>query len=222
MTVHGVLEMVEMDIWIDCDCKTSKSIERKFKSSRITWEFQQKNFDSFSIENIPPSVRMAYHTARSYAINFEKLKDTKKNSICMLGNPGSGKTHLLMAIANDLMSRNIKVQYFPWVEGFNEIKDDLSLTEERIRRMQQVDVLFIDDMFKGRKEITDFQREQSFAVINHRYMEKKPVLISSEKDMDAICEIDEALGSRINEMCKDFRVILKGGRELNFRLREDA
>ena len=88
--------------------------------------------------------------------------------------------------------------------------------------MQKAEVLFIDDMWKGRKEPTPFQIEQMFAVINDRYMEKRPVLISSEKDIDQMCDFDEAIGSRINEMCKDFRVLLKGGRELNYRLREDT
>lgn len=167
-------------------------------------------------------VQGAYHCARTYLERFDRIREERHNGIALLGRPGSGKTHLLMAVANGLMLRGVSVLYFPWVEGFNEIKDDLSLCEERINRMQKVEVLFIDDMWKGRTKPTDFQIEQMFAVINYRYMEKKPVLISSEKDIDQMCDIDEALGSRINEMCKDFRVILKGGRELNYRMREDV
>lgn len=119
------------------------------------------------------------------------------------------------------MGSGNQVLYFPWVEGFNEIKDDFSVMEERIRKMQRVDILFIDDMWKGREKPTSFQIEQIFAVLNYRYMEHKPVMISSERDIDQMCDIDEALGSRINEMCKDYRVVLKGGRELNYRLREE-
>jgi DNA replication protein DnaC len=218
---NGETLEIMRDAWKFCECKEERSIERTFKTSKITLEFQKKNFDAFSLENRPASIRQAYQMARIYANGFDKIRETRSNSICMLGNVGSGKTHLLAAVANDLMSLNIKVLYFPWVEGFNEIKDDLSLTEERINRMQKVDLLFIDDMWKGRKEPTPFQIEQAFAVINYRYMEKLPVLISSERDIDQMCDIDEAIGSRINEMCKDFRIILKGGREMNYRLRED-
>lgn len=221
VVVHGVEKEVMIDVGKACECKESRSIERTFKTSKITIEFQKRNFDTFSLASIPASIRIAYQTARVYANRFQEFRGTKNNSMCLLGNVGSGKTHLLMAIANELMNQGVKVLYFPWVEGFNEIKDDLSLTEERINRMQKVDLLFIDDMWKGRKEPTPFQIEQAFAVINYRYMEKLPVLISSERDIDQMCDIDEAIGSRINEMCKDFRIILKGGREMNYRLRED-
>lgn len=215
----GVKDGVE--VAIPCECKQKKAIARAFKSSRITFEFQQKTFDTFELGNRPTQVQGAYRCALAYLSAFDRLRNEKHNSIALLGNPGCGKTHLLMAIANALMTKGVSVLYFPWVEGFNEIKDDLSLTEERIRKMQNVDLLYIDDMWKGRREPTPFQFEQAFAIINHRYMEKKPTLISSEKSIDQMCDLDEGIGSRINEMCRDFRVLLKG-KDLNYRMREDA
>lgn len=221
VTVSGESVTHDLDVWKECECKEQRRIDRAFDSSKITWEFQKKTFDNFSLAFRPEAVRDAYHCARDYASRFGSLCNLKNNSIALLGRPGSGKTHLLMAVSNELMGQGKKVLYFPWVEGFSEIKDDLSMTEERTRRMQQVDVLYIDDMFKGRREPTPFQIEVAFAVINHRYMEKKPILVSSERDIDQICDIDEGLGSRINEMCKDYRVLLKGGREMNYRLRDE-
>lgn len=217
------------EVYRECECWKSAKTERMFKSSRITFEFQTKTFDNFDIGGRPTAVQGAYHCARAYLETFEQVRKERQNSIALLGRPGCGKTHLLMAVSNELIRQGSQVLYFPWVEGFNEIKDDLSLCEERINRMQKVDVLYIDDMWKGRKDSrtgkmapTPFQVEQIFAVINYRYMEKLPVLISSEMDIDDMCDIDEAIGSRINEMCRDFRVVLKGGKDLNYRLREDV
>lgn len=103
----------------------------------------------------------------------------------------------------------------------NELKDDFDLLLTKVQQMQQVEVLFIDDMFKGRKEPTPFQLEQLFSIVNYRYLNNKPMLISSERDIDQMCEIDEAIGSRIYEMCQDYTVLLKGNsKELNYRLRE--
>lgn len=222
MVVKGQLEIVQMDAWRPCECVEARSIERKIKSSKITEEFLNKTFETFDTANLSATVRYARQMAEIYVQNFNSFRNERTNSICMLGNPGSGKTHLLMAVSNKLMQANVQVLYFPWVEGFNEFKDDLTQLEARINRMQKVDVLFIDDMWKGRKAPTEFQIEQAFAIINYRYMEKKPMLISSERSIDQMCDIDEALGSRINEMCKDFRIIVKGGRDLNYRLREEA
>ncbi|MNH86346.1 hypothetical protein D3C73_388010 [compost metagenome] len=140
--------------------------------------------------------------------------------MCLIGRPGSGKTHLLMATSNNLLSRGIEVLYFPWVEGCADLKADFDKLAEKMHRLQAVEVLFIDDLFKGRQKPTDFQLEQIFAIINYRYLNKLPVLISSEWTIARMCEFDEATGSRINEMCKGHKVILDED-GLNYRLRDE-
>ncbi len=207
------------EYWRSCECAERKRIKRLMQFSQITEEFQKKMFGNFNLEGRPPLVAQAFEVARSYVLDFQKARCTPQNSIALLGRPGCGKTHLLMAVSNNLLSRGIEVLYFPWVEGFNGIKDDLSKMEEKVHRLRECEVLYIDDMFKGRGKPTDFQLEQLFGIVNHRYLEKKPLLISSEKTIAQICEIDEGIGSRINEMCRDYRVTLSGGIELNYRLK---
>lgn len=209
-----------IEVYKPCSCLDTQINEKRFSASKITFAFRSQTFDKFNLANLPEVIRDAYRCSRSYLNSFEEIRHTRENSIALLGNPGSGKTHLLMAICNELMDRGINVLYFPYVETFLEFKEDVSRTNERVKRMQEVDVLFIDDLFKGRDLPTPYQIEILFSVINERYMQHKPILISSERDIEAMMAVDEALGSRINQMCKDFRVILLGGRDLNYRMRE--
>lgn len=206
------------EVWRDCDCKNKRRIERLMRSSKITESFRDKTFVNFETKGRPDIVVEAFRTAQRYMQRFPEIKSTRKNSIALLGRPGCGKTHLLMGVSNHLLIQGIGVVYFPWVEGFNEIKANLDSLEQRISQLQRAEVLFIDDLFKGRKEPTEFQIEQLFAIINYRYLENLPILISSEKSMSKICEYDEGIGSRINEMCRDYKVVLTGGIELNYRL----
>lgn len=201
-----------------CECVAGKRVKRLMTSSKITEEFQRKGFGNFEQNGRPEIVFQAFQTAFGYVMNFDELKKLRQNSIALLGRPGCGKTHLLMAVANNLLAKGVEVVYFPWVEGFNEIKDNLDKMEERLDKLRRCEVLYIDDMFKGRREPTEFQLEQLFGIINYRYLENKPILISSEKNIGQMCEIDEGIGSRINEMCRDYRVTLTGGIELNYRL----
>lgn len=209
------------EAWRDCECAKKRMLERLFKASAITEEFAKKTFGNFDVGSVNEIVREAYSVAYEYVREFSNIRKDRQNSIALLGRPGCGKTHLLMAAANNLLKKGVGVIYFPWVEGFNEIKDDLSALDERIRRLQNAEVLFIDDMWKGSEKPTQFEIKQAFAIINYRYLNNLPVLISSERSFAEMCSFDEAVGSRIKEMCKGHTVTIKGGIELNYRLRED-
>lgn len=204
-----------------CKCVAEKRVQRLFKSSRITEEMQGKGFKTFDTEGRSELIVNAKNRVLQYYRDFQAIRKQRNNSIALLGQPGCGKTHLLMALANTLIYYGTAVIYFSWIDGFNDLKDNFDNLKDMIHRLQTVEVLFIDDMFKGRREITDFQRETLFAIINYRYLNHLPVLISSEKDTDQMCSIDEAIGSRIHEMCRDHLIVMQG-KELNFRLRGEA
>lgn len=204
----------------DCVCAKKRQSEHLLKFSEITDEFKKMTFGSFKLDGKPDAIKNAHQCAVDYYKTFDQIKDQRCNSISLLGQPGAGKTHLLTALANNLiMKKQISVLYFPFVEGFNDLKDDFDLLEEKLTKMKRIGVLFIDDLFKGRTFPTDFQIEQMFAVINYRYLNHKPIMVSSEKTVDELCDIDEALGTRIFEMSRDFTVVIKGDRRvLNHRL----
>ena len=203
-----------------CNCFTQGRAERIVNTSKITFEFRKKTFQSFEPAYLQDIVRNAHMCAIMYSGNYDDIKHNRINSIALLGQSGCGKTHLLMAVANQLMNTGVPLLYFPFVEGFNEIKSNFDEMEAKINKMQTIDVLFIDDLFKGRTQPTAFQLEQMFAVINYRYMNNLPMLISSEKSIQEIIQFDEAIGSRIYEMTREYRVELKG-KDLNYRLRGD-
>lgn len=209
-----------LDVMKNCECHKKVVSQGLMKSSEITDEFKKMAFGNFQLEGKHRLINDAYHCALNYFKNYESIKNERHNSISLLGQPGCGKTHLLTAIANNLMVRKqVPVFYFPFVEGFNDLKDDFDLLEQKTQRMKRVEVLFIDDLFKGRDYPTPFQIEQMFAVINYRYLNHKPIMVSSEKTVDELCDIDEALGTRIYQMCQDYTVVVKGDRKvLNHRL----
>jgi DNA replication protein DnaC len=204
-----------------CKCIAEKRVQRLLKSSQITDEMRSKGFKNFDTEGQPQAVTDAKARVLKYYKDFKDIRRGRNNSIAILGQPGSGKTHLLMALANTLLHFGTAVIYFSWVDGFNDLRKNMDNLDDMIKRLQTVEVLFIDDMFKGRKELTDFQRETLFAIINYRYLNHLPVLISSERDTDQMCEIDEAIGSRIHEMCRNHIIVMQG-KELNYRLKGET
>lgn len=206
-----------------CECVKQKKIAKLMAASGITEKFEQLLFGNFKLDGKPQMIKDAYECAVEYFKDFEKIRGERANSIALLGQPGSGKTHLLTAIMNNLIKKkSIHCMYFPYVEGMSDLKTDFDQLETKLDAMRKVDVLFIDDLFKpvsGKPRATEWQVEQIQSVVNYRYLNHKPLLISSELTTDELLDVDEALGSRIHQMCKYYTVIIQGDRmELNHRL----
>lgn len=208
-----------------CSCIKQKSIQNLLQSSEITEEFRKHEFNTFVTEGKDQVIKDAFQCAQEYILDFSDIRKGRTNSIALLGQPGSGKTHLLTAIANYLMvNKQVSVLYFPYVEGFDDLKDDFEILEEKMNRMKKTDVLFIDDLFKPvgrsrRPRATEWQVEKMYALINYRYLNHLPILISSELTVDELEAVDEAIGTRIYEMCKHYTVLIQGEKKrLNQRL----
>jgi len=166
--------------------------------------------------------------AIDYCQNFETIKDTEHNSIAFLGQVGSGKTHLSIAIANELMKQNVGVRYMQYREDVMRIKqsvvDDVAYNKE-VSKYKNATVLLVDDLFKGAvhknrmgyEYVNEADLRAMFEIINYRYLKKAPMIISSEYTADQLLDFDEAIGSRIIERCKGHIMELHG-MELNYRL----
>ena len=50
----------------------------------------------------------------------------------------------------------------------------------------------------------------AYELINYRYVKKLTTIISSEKQLDELMEIDSAIAGRINEMAGNYLIKIKG------------
>jgi len=213
-----------------CDCANMKEVMQAIKNSEISEDDLKKGFKDFKRDDVHSTVEEAWRSSRRYVKNFKDIECTKQNSIlfCNTGRDkscvGSGKTHLSLAIANNLMkAQNIPVYYMPYRQKITEIKQLVNSAEDYKRimeRLKKVKVLLIDDLYKG-GSVTDADLKAVFEIINYRYLNKKPVIISTENSMEELLEVDEGIGSRIIEMSKDYLNQIGDSKNanLNYRLR---
>lgn len=122
------------------------------------------------------------------------------------GNAGSGKTHICTAMVSAMMNGGKDCRYFRWRVDGPALKAlvaaDREEYETRVYRLTTVAVLYIDDFFKG--DATSGDINLAFEMLDTRYNRRLPTIISSERSIDDILSIDEAVGGRIFEMSKGF------------------
>ena len=209
--------IIDDGVAIPCECRALRVAEDILKKSGIGKEFRNKRFDNFDFSR-NMSIMKGYKSAMEYENQFLDIENTRCNSIMFLGQVGSGKTHLSMAIANELMDRGIGVIYMGYRDAITNIKQNMldSVYYNRVmNRYKNARVLYVDDLFKGK--ITDSDINIMFELINHRYFNNLPMIISSEYSIGRLLDIDEAMGSRLVEMTKG-RVVELRGKELNYRI----
>jgi DNA replication protein DnaC len=201
---------------------TKEQAIEKLKRSGIYNAFRQKRLDNFDITK--QVIKNAKETAKTYLENYNYNRDAKNSSIIFTGQPGSGKTHLSLSIANELLDKNVGVIYMAYREVMPMLKSAMCVKDDdgenfikAIRKYKDVPVLYIDDLFKGK--ITDSDKNIIFELVNYRYFKSLPIIISTEHDTEQLIDIDEATGSRIIEMSKKYIVEMGKNKGLNYRLR---
>lgn len=203
-----------------CECEEAQEIKRKWKTSGMKEVFEEKSLDNFRLEGRPRILREAKTLAMNYTFGFSRTEKRSNHSIAFLGTVGSGKTHLAMGIAGALLDKNVGVHYFSYREAITDLKQNIMNSiqyKKAIGKYMNVTVLLFDDLFKGK--ITESDINIVFEIINHRYLHRKPIIVSSEYNMEQLLDLDEAIGSRILEMCKG-RIIEFEDQNLNYRLHQ--
>ena len=139
------------DVAIPCECREIRICEDILKQSGISDEFRKKTFDSFNY-SYDIQIIDAYGKAIGYYSAFNSIRKVRRNSIMFLGQVGSGKTHLSLAIANKLMDDGVGVVYMSYRDVIMRFKQNVMNEEEYVKlmnRYKHCKVLLIDDLFKG-------------------------------------------------------------------------
>ena len=152
------------------EVRRNKRIERLLKESRLLLE---KDLDSFNLKRLPRKVSQVVNTLLDGS-----FLDRKEN-ILTFGNPGSGKTHLLCAIGQELIRRKCRRVYFTrcdlFVQELLRAKKELKLART-LKRLSRYEVLIIDDI--GYVQQNREEMEVLFTLLAERY-ERGSVMITS-------------------------------------------
>lgn len=198
---------------VDEFCKKivlSKKAKILLEKSRIDKRFSLRTFDNF--KGYDPITIKAKTIAQDYVKNIEQYLDNGKNLIIEgAGKVGTGKTHLACSVAQGVMQKGIPAQFINVVSMIAEIKENFDIS-----KFADVELLIIDDL--GKEKGTEWVCETIYGIINKRYEQMKPTVITTEKPMSEMTlhyeDKGKAILSRISE---DFFLIRLNGEDYRQR-----
>lgn len=153
----------------ESELRYSNRISRLLRQSKIPLE---KNLDSFDLKRLPNKIM------QKVRILLEGGFLDRRENVLAFGNPGSGKTHLLCAIGQELIKQNRRVLFTTCSTLVQELliaKRDLKLPK-KIKQLAKFEAVIIDDI--GYVQQNREEMEVLFTLLAERY-ERGSVMISS-------------------------------------------
>jgi chromosomal replication initiator protein len=148
-------------------------------------------FDNFVVGS---GNELAFAACQSIAAN----PGDKYNPLFLYGGVGIGKTHLMQAVGNAILTKNpaARVLYITTEQFVQEFVQALRFkkTTDFVKHYRTTDVLIVDDMqfIAGKEKI----QEEFFHTFNTLHQANKQIIISSDRPPKEIPTLEERLRSR--------------------------
>ena len=137
------------------------------------------------------SLEMAHNRARQYAGSLQGW-------LLIMGGYGCGKTHLAAAIANFAVGMGVPTLFLTVPDLLDTLRfayDAENVTfEQRFDEIRSASLLVLDDF--GTHNATEWAQEKLFQIINYRYINHLPLVVTTNLALD---QIEARIRSRLQD-----------------------
>ncbi|MDD1966164.1 ATP-binding protein [Pseudomonas putida] len=172
-----------------------EAMAKKLGAALIPKRFADRTLDNYRVEH--EGQRKAQAFCKRYVAAFAEIERTGR-CLMLLGQPGTGKTHLGAAMANDLMRTTSATAVYRTVGSIlQSIRATYGNSEQSeadiLSSLIEPSLLVLDEVGVSKEQPSDFELTTLFAIINGRYEQMRPTVVISNLSGD---QLPAAMGER--------------------------
>ena len=143
-------------------------------------------FDTFHLREDEPLTRKQRESLRKALEAARAFAEEPQGWLILLGDTGTGKTHLAAAIAHEVARRSAPPLFVFVPDLLDHLRaafhpDSPVSFDERFEQLRQTPLLILDDL--GRQTTTPWAQEKLHQLLNHRYIHRLPTVITTTLDL---------------------------------------
>jgi len=185
----------------NCSCRQGdinrQVRQRLFELSHLD-ELSHLTFDNFD-----PRGRMGLWPAQTESLeqaynHAQQFSQSLNGWLLLQGDYGSGKTHLAAAVANYAVGLGVPTLFITVPDLLDSLRfayqDPTETFESRFEKIRSAQLLILDDF--GTQNATPWAQEKLFQIINFRYINKLPLVVTKNINLN---DIEGRIRSRLED-----------------------